>query len=51
MTLKLLDISEGHVQPLPPRGALADQSHVFDQASIHAVNAALASRRPLLVRG
>ncbi len=51
MTLKLLDISEGHVQPLPPRGALADQSHVFDQPSIHAVNAALASRRPLLVRG
>ena len=37
--------------PLASRGSMPEQVHVFDRDSIHAVNAALAARRPLLVRG
>ncbi len=48
---QLLEIQAGHIEPLPQRGVLPAQTHVFDQRSIFAVNAALASRRPLLVRG
>lgn len=47
----LLTPPPDHVQPLPPRGIWPAQAHVFDARSIHAVNAALASRRPLLLRG
>jgi len=48
---QLLKIRAGHIEPLPPRGVLPAQTHIFDQPSIFAINAALASRRPLLVRG
>ncbi|MBK1647296.1 AAA family ATPase [Rhabdochromatium marinum] len=51
MTPTLLEIQAGHIERLPQRGVLPAQTHVFDQASILAINAALASRRPLLVRG
>lgn len=37
--------------PLPSRGLLKAAVHLFDEESILAVNAALAARRPLLVRG
>jgi MoxR-like ATPase len=36
---------------LASRGSVPEQVHVFEQASIDALNAALAARRPLLVRG
>jgi MoxR-like ATPase len=46
-----LEIKEGHVERLTACGSATEQAHVFDQASIDAVNAALAAKRPLLVRG
>ncbi|HRC71512.1 MAG TPA: MoxR family ATPase [Candidatus Competibacter sp.] len=49
--MKLLDIKAGATVRLPARGDLPEQTHVFDLDSIRAVNAALAARRPLLVRG
>jgi hypothetical protein len=48
---QLLEIPADHIEPLPQRGVLPAQTHLFDQPSIFAINAALASRRPLLVRG
>ena len=36
---------------LPTTGDFAPDVHVFDQRSVDAINAALAARRPLLVRG
>ncbi len=41
----------GKPVPLPVIGALPPEVHVFERGSIDAINAALASRRPLLVRG
>lgn len=38
-------------QPLREQGGLPDAVHVFEQRVIDAVDAALAARRPLLVRG
>jgi len=49
--MKFLEIKEGTEVPLSARGSLPEQTHVFDIDSIRAVNAALAARRPLLVRG
>lgn len=49
--MKFLDIRPGHRVMLSSGAGLPEQMHVFDEASIHAVNAALAARRPLLVRG
>ena len=37
--------------PLDDREAIPEQWHVFDRVSAQAIRAALASRRPLLVRG
>lgn len=48
---KLLQLNDGACIELPQRGMLPPQAHIFDQRSIVAVNAALAARRPLLVRG
>lgn len=51
MTNLYLDLRDGdHVQ-LPARDGLPEAVHVLDEDSILAVNAALATRRPLLVRG
>lgn len=36
---------------LPPLGSLPETFHVFAEKDIHAINVALAARRPLLVRG
>lgn len=47
----LLTYSEGRSIELPARGALPRTVHVFDDESVLAVNAALAVRRPLLIRG
>lgn len=41
----------GEEVSLPAAGSSTEQVHVFDRQSIDAVNAALAARRPLLVRG
>jgi MoxR-like ATPase len=49
--LRLLAVEAGSSRELPGRGALPPQAHVFEKDSIDAVNAALAARRPLLVRG
>lgn len=49
--MAFLDIGPGHRVVLSSGGDLPEQMHVFDETSIHAVNAALAARRPLLVRG
>jgi hypothetical protein len=44
-------LSDGNCLSLLPRGTMPAPAHVFDANSIDAVNAALAARRPLLVRG
>ncbi len=46
-----LECEPGSVVSLPARGAFPSQVHVFEPESINAINAALAARRPLLVRG
>ncbi len=46
-----LNIENGATIDLPVVGNAPEQVHVFDQDSIDAVNAAIAARRPLLVRG
>lgn len=46
-----LNLSDGACVALPQRGTMPPQAHIFDQRSIDAVDAALAARRPLLVRG
>lgn len=48
--IKLLQNPERPIQ-LPTVGALPPDVHVFEQQSVHAINAAVAARRPLLVRG
>jgi len=48
--MNFLDIEDGYETTLCSRGDL-ERVHVFDDVSIHAVNAALAAKRPLLVRG
>jgi MoxR-like ATPase len=49
--MKFLDVQPGAQIKLASSGSMPEQTHVFDKSSIHAVNAALAARRPLLVRG
>ena len=49
--MRYLKFQDGHVQELPIHGTLPATVHVFDGKSIEAINAALAARRPLLVRG
>jgi MoxR-like ATPase len=49
--LRTLTFEPGHTLTLEPYGTLPQTVHVFDQDTIEAVNAALAARRPLLVRG
>jgi MoxR-like ATPase len=46
-----LDVEPGAMVSLPARGTFPAQVHVFEPDAINAVNAALAARRPLLVRG
>ena len=47
----LLSIRSGHITPLLSREGVPERAHEFDARSIGAVNAALAAKRPLLVRG
>ncbi len=47
----LLDLEPGTIIPLPERGSMPKSAHVIDRDSIDAVNAALVTGRPLLVRG
>ena len=49
--MKYLEIQEASQIRLTAPAGLPELVHVFDQDSIEAVNAALAARRPLLVRG
>ena len=51
MTNLYLDLRDGDHVRLPARDGLPEAVHVLDEDSILAVNAALATRRPLLVRG
>jgi len=46
-----LQLKAGDVVRLETVGDLPERVHLFDDASIRAVNAALAAKRPLLVRG
>jgi MoxR-like ATPase len=46
-----LVIRPGHITELPSREGLPERFHEFDERSIGAVKAALAAKRPLLVRG
>ena len=46
-----LDLPDGALIPLPARGGMPPSVHVIDEGSVLAVNAALATGRPLLVRG
>jgi len=49
--MKFLTIKPGASVTLKSHGELPEQVHLFDRASIEAVNGAVAARRPLLVRG
>jgi MoxR-like ATPase len=50
--IKLLEIDDlNEPVGLPKQGASPRESHLFEQSSIDAINAALGARRPLLVRG
>ncbi len=49
--MKFLDVRPGEARTLPAYGALPETVHVFDEATIAAIDAALAADRPLLVRG
>lgn len=49
--MKYLDIAEGYEEKLPARGGRPKSRHVYCKRSIEAINAAMAARRPLLVRG
>jgi MoxR-like ATPase len=49
--MPLLDLQAGAVIPLPERGGIPESAHVIDADSIAALNAALVTGRPLLVRG
>jgi MoxR-like ATPase len=49
--MKLLDTVIDAPVLLPPTGTWPASVHVFDARSVHAVNAAMAAGRPLLVRG
>ncbi|MFN7952185.1 MAG: AAA family ATPase [bacterium] len=51
MAKDFLECTEGTRIDLPAHGALPAAVHVFDAESVHAINAALAAERPLLVRG
>lgn len=49
--MKLLDVAPDVPVEVPAYGKLPKTVHVFEQLEIDAINAALASGRPLLVRG
>jgi MoxR-like ATPase len=49
--VRYIEFTPDHVEKLPAYAALPETVHVFDDDTIEAVNAALAARRPLLVRG
>jgi len=49
--INFLNCSSGHVQPLPVTSGMLAAVHIFDEDMILAINAALATGRPLLVRG
>lgn len=51
MTTPLLNLEDGAVVPLPDRGEMPASFHVIDARSVQAINAALVTGRPLLVRG
>lgn len=46
-----IDKEDGYTLPLEQLGVIPQAAHVFEGKSIHALNAALAARRPLLVCG
>jgi len=49
--MRTLDIPADTPQPVRPCGELPATTHLFEPEAIDAINAALAARRPLLVRG
>lgn len=49
--MEFLDIKPGTKTLLPSPVDAPERVHVFDQPSIDAVNAALAAKRPLLLKG
>jgi len=49
--MNFLSVQAGHQEHLPGSGVGPEQVHVFEQDDILAVNAALAAKRPLLIRG
>ena len=51
MPTRYLELPPNGFIPLPPRGGLLESVHVIDEESVLAINAALATGRPLLVRG
>ncbi len=51
MSMSLLELDHGPIIPLPARSGMPKSAHVIDEDSIQAINAALVTGRPLLVRG
>lgn len=49
--MNFLTIQPDHITPLPAGEGVPERCHQFDAMSIKAVNAAIAAKRPLLLRG
>src|SRR5271168_1562414 len=49
--MSFITVAPGTQVKLPKRGAIQDQDYILEKPAIDAVNAAIAARRPLLVRG
>ena len=49
--MNFLTIATDHITQLPATEGVPERCHQFDERSIKAVNAAIAAKRPLLVRG
>ncbi len=50
-SIKMLSVAADEKIKLPPTGSWPETVHVFEEESIWAVNAAITSGRPLLIRG
>ena len=51
MSVKQISPSTSQARDLPEEGSWPESRHIFDDKSVWAINAALASNRPLLIRG
>lgn len=49
--IKMIEIKKGQIVKIPQTGSWPETHHIFDERSIWALKSAIASGRPLLIRG